>query len=95
MWAASNFFEHFYSCFSPFLTSYVPPAEMVITNITDEWLDECRRMRDECRRVKTSEDELETSAGEWDTNENASPFARRFQMLESLHIAEHAYWFNV
>ena len=29
---------------------------MVITNITDEWQDECRRMRDEYRRVKTSED---------------------------------------
>ena len=48
----------------------------VITNITDEWQDEWRRMRDHCRRVKTSqrqigqvqtsEDEWETSADEWD-----------------------------
>ena len=47
------------------------------------------------RQVQTSENELETSADEWDLSENASPFARWFQMLESLHIAETDYWFNV
>ena len=44
---------------------------------------------------QASEDQWEMSADEWDTNENANPFARRFQVLESLHIAEHAYWFTV
>ena len=34
--------------------------KFVITNITDERQDKCRRMRDECRRVKTNE----TSADE-------------------------------
>ena len=47
------------------------------------------------RQVQTSEDEWETSADEWDTSENASPFARQFQMLESLYIAEPTYWFSV
>ena len=36
----------------------------VITNITDEWQDKCRRMRDECRQVKMSGDECGTSADE-------------------------------
>ena len=40
---------NFILCKQPFLR--------VITNITDEWRDKCRRMRNECRRVKTSEDE--------------------------------------
>ena len=36
----------------------------VITNITDKWQDECRRMRDECSGMKTTEDDWETSADE-------------------------------
>ena len=41
---------------------------MAITNITDEWRDECRWMRDECRRVKTSADDWETSEDKWETS---------------------------
>ena len=38
---------------------------------------------------------MQASADAWDTSENASSFARRFHMLESLHNAEPAYWFNI
>ena len=62
-----------------------------------EWersADKWRWVKTNERQVQTSEEEWETSADEWDKNENASPFARWFQMLESLHI-KHAYWFDV
>ena len=42
----------------------------VISNVTNEWQDECRRMRDECRQVKATEDEWETSAYEAKTSED-------------------------
>ena len=63
-----------------------------------EWersADKWRWVKTNERQVQMSEEEWEASADEWDKNENASPFARWFQMLESLHIAEHAYWFDV
>ena len=34
---------------------------MVVTYITDEWQDKCRRMRDECIQVKTNERRVPTS----------------------------------
>ena len=37
--------------------SQIELKNKVITNITDKWQDECKRMRDNCRKVKTSEDE--------------------------------------
>ena len=42
----------------------------VISNVTNEWQDECRRMRDECRQVKATEDEWETRAYEAKTSED-------------------------
>ena len=32
-WPASNFFEDFYSCLSPFLTRYVPPTRFNFVNL--------------------------------------------------------------
>ena len=51
-------------------------AGTVVTDITDEWRDECRqmrdkwrRMRDQCRGAKTNERPVQTSADEWVTSE--------------------------
>ena len=40
-------------------------------------------------------EEWETSADKWDMSENASLFAWRFQVIDSLYISEYASWFNV
>ena len=42
------------------------------------------------RWVQMSKDKLKTSADVWDASQNARPFARRFQILASLHNAESA-----
>ena len=68
----------------------------------DEWETSADEWETSADEWQTSADEWQKSAeewrqmrDEWDTNENASPIVRRFQMFESLHIADHAYWFNV
>ena len=73
--------EIFPSVFSMFTKKYH------VINKYNQWASSDERERER--------EEWGASADKWDMNENASPFAWWFQVLESLHVSEYVYWFNV